>query len=149
VTGDSGARFDTGVDLTATWAVGWIVAFTIPVLLAVILRGTDAWPIAVAAGWVAVLVFVPGLGRSVAEFGWWGLGAIGLVAWGVRDGRVERINLGAAAFAVTILAFYFSRVMDKLGRSAFLLVLGLLFLAGGWALERMRRQLVARSREAR
>jgi uncharacterized membrane protein len=92
---------------------------------------------------------VPALSRGAATFGWWGIGALGLVAWGMRDSRIERINLGAAAFAVTVLAFYFSRVMDKLGRSASLLLLGLLFLGGGWALERMRRQLVARTREGR
>ena len=136
-------------DMSRTWVVGWLVAFAVPVALAVVLRGSEAWPQPVAAAWVAGLVFVPGLGRGVIAFGWWAMAALGLIAWGVRDGRAERINLGAAAFAVTVLAFYFSRVMDKLGRSAFLLLLGLLFLGGGWALERMRRQLVARSREAR
>jgi len=58
--------------------------------------------------------------------------------------RKERINLGVAGFALTILFFYFSNVMDKLGRSASLIGLGLLFLLGGWLLERTRRQLVAR-----
>jgi len=33
--------------------------------------------------------------------------------------------------------------MDRLGRSASLVGLGLLFLGGGWALERTRRRLVA------
>ncbi len=42
------------------------------------------------------------------------------------------------------IIFYFSDVMDKLGRSASLIGLGVLFLFGGWALERTRRQLVAR-----
>jgi uncharacterized membrane protein len=135
--------------LTTTWIAGWTIAFGGPLLLAAVLRRKDAWPTAIAALWIAALVFVPDLGRGVGSFGWWGLGAIGLIAWGVRDGRVERINLGAAAFALTILVFYFSRVMDKLGRSAFLLILGLLFLGGGWALERMRRTLVARTREGR
>ena len=133
-------------ELDLAWAIGWTVALGGPLLLAAVLRRTGAWPNAVASLWVAGLVFVPGLGREVAAFAWWGLGAIGLVAWGVRDGRVERINLGAALFAATVLVFYFSRVMDKLGRSASLLSLGLLFLVGGWALEQMRRRLVARSR---
>ena len=60
------------------------------------------------------------------------------------EARKERINLGVAGFALTILFFYFSNVMDKLGRSASLIGLGLLFLLGGWLLERTRRQLVAR-----
>ena len=43
-----------------------------------------------------------------------------------------------------MLWFYFSNVMDKLGRAASLAGLGILFLAGGSALERVRRRLVAR-----
>jgi hypothetical protein len=54
--------------------------------------------------------------------------------------------MGMAAVAITVLTFYFSEVMDKLGRSASLIGLGVLFLAGGWALERLRRQLVAGTR---
>ena len=57
--------------------------------------------------------------------------------------RAERINLGVAGFALTVLVFYFSSVMDRLGRSASLVGLGLLFLVGGWALEHTRRRLVA------
>ena len=140
--------YDSRAMPDAVWTVGWTLAFAGPLALAAQLRRMDAWPIAIAAAWVAMLVFVPALGRDVPAFLWWGLGAIGLVAWGVFDARVERINLGAIAFAVTVLFFYFSHVMDKLGRSASLLTLGLLFLGGGWALERMRRQLIARSREA-
>jgi uncharacterized membrane protein len=64
----------------------------------------------------------------------------------LRDSRTERINLGAAFFAATVLTFYFSQVMDKLGRSASLVGLGVLFLGGGWALERMRRKLVEQAR---
>ena len=62
---------------------------------------------------------------------------------GIRDGRAERVNLAVAGLAVTVLVFYFSSVMDKLGRSASLIGVGLLFLGGGWALERMRRRLLA------
>ncbi len=36
--------------------------------------------------------------------------------------------------------------MDKLGRSASLIGLGVLFLAGGWALEQMRRRLVLQAK---
>ena len=72
----------------------------------------------------------------MALYPWWVIGAVGLVAWGISEGRSERVNMGAALFAATVVAFYFSEVMDKLGRSASLIGLGLLFLAGGWALER-------------
>jgi len=71
-----------------------------------------------------------------------GLG-LGLIGWGMLERRAERINLGVAGFALTVLLFYFSSVMDRLGRSASLVGLGLLFLGGGWALERTRRRLVA------
>ena len=71
-----------------------------------------------------------------------------MVGWGLLERRSERINLGVAGFALTVIIFYFSDVMDKLGRSASLIGLGVLFLFlflfGGWALERARRQLVAR-----
>jgi hypothetical protein len=73
--------------------------------------------------------------------------AVGVIAWGVLDRRAERINLGIAGFALTVLVFYFSDVMDKLGRSASLIVLGLLFLGGGYLLEQARRRLVATVRE--
>ena len=146
---ESGRRYDSTPHLDATGVTGWIVAFAGPLLVAAALRRREAWPIAVAALWAAAVAWIPALGSDTPAFAWWGLGAIGLVAWGVYDTRVERINLGAAFFAATVLVFYFSQVMDKLGRSASLLTLGLLFLVGGWALERMRRTLVARSREGR
>lgn len=46
------------------------------------------------------------------------------------------------AFAMAVMWFYFSSVMDKLGRSLGLIGLGILFLAGGWVLEQTRRRLV-------
>jgi hypothetical protein len=56
--------------------------------------------------------------------------------------------MGAAIFAATILTFYFSQVMDKLGRSASLIGFGVIFIAGGWALERVRRRLVLQTKDA-
>jgi uncharacterized membrane protein len=80
----------------------------------------------------------------LGPYGLCALGAVGLIAWGLNEGRKERINLGVAGFALTVLVFYSSTVMDKLGRSASLIGLGLLFLLGGWAMEKTRRRLVAR-----
>jgi uncharacterized membrane protein len=54
------------------------------------------------------------------------------------------VNLGVAAFALSVLFFYFDSFMDKLGRSASLLTLGIVCLAGGYALEVTRRRLMAR-----
>jgi len=129
-----------------TLAVGCGVAFGVPLLLAARLRGTDAWPNAVAAVWIVALFVVRPVVGGIAVYAWWALGSIGLVGWGLWDSRSERINLGAAFFAATVLTFYFSQVMDKLGRSASLVGLGVLFLGGGWALERMRRRLVEQAR---
>ena len=66
-----------------------------------------------------------------------------LVWWGIRNSAKPLINYGMAMFALTVMWFYFSSVMDKLDRSLGLIVLGILFLAGGWALEYTRRRIVA------
>ena len=71
-----------------------------------------------------------------------GAAAIFLVAWGVRMAARPLVNYGMVAFACTVVWFYFSDVMDKLGRSLGLIMLGVLFLAGGWLLERTRRRLI-------
>jgi uncharacterized membrane protein len=135
------------VDISmALLATGWIVAFGVPLALAVLLRGADAWPIGVAALWVAILLQLDRLPIDVAPYVWWAAGALALVAWGIRESRTERINMAVVIFAATVGAFYFSEVMDKLGRAASLIGFGLLFLAGGWALERTRRSLVAQAR---
>ena len=63
--------------------------------------------------------------------------------WGVRERSRALINYGVVAFALTVLWFYFSNIMDKLDRSLSLIVLGVLFLSGGWALEKLRRRMVA------
>jgi len=65
-----------------------------------------------------------------------------LAWWGVREASRALVNYGIAAFALTVMWFYFSDVMGKLDRSLGLIVLGVLFLAGGWGLEITRRRLV-------
>jgi uncharacterized membrane protein len=66
-----------------------------------------------------------------------------LAWWGVREGSRAVVNFGIGAFALTVMWFYFSDIMGKLDRSLGLIGLGVLFLAGGWVLERMRRRLLA------
>jgi uncharacterized membrane protein len=131
---------------------GYAVAYGGPLILSYLLRGKQAWINGVAAVWVVVLNMVLNIFARESSnpliYLWCGVGAAGLVAWGMYERRGERVNLGMAAFAITILCFYFSSVMDKLGRSASLIGLGVLFLAGGWALERLRRKLVAQMRAA-
>ena len=135
---------------------GWAIAISAPLVLAFALRKSAAWTNAIAAVWVLVIgtfrathedssgnlsIFA---WNSLGPYFWGGVGALAMVGWGLHERRRERINLGVVGFALTVIIFYFSNVMDKLGRSASLIGLGVLFLFGGWALERARRQLVAR-----
>jgi uncharacterized membrane protein len=135
---------------------GWAIAICAPLALAFVLRKSAAWTNAVAAIWVLVIATFRAphsdtdgkltiyAWDSLGPYFWAGVGALAMVGWGLLERRRERINLGVAGFALTVIIFYFSDVMDKLGRSASLIGLGVLFLFGGWVLERTRRQLVAR-----
>ena len=67
-----------------------------------------------------------------------------LIWWGVSKASRGLVNFGIIAFGATVAWFYFSNLFDKLGRSLGLIGLGILFLAGGWALEKTRRGLLAR-----
>ncbi|HET8668440.1 MAG TPA: DUF2157 domain-containing protein [Terriglobales bacterium] len=127
----------------------WAFALILPVALAWFLRRRAAWMNGVAAVWVLVLAYSHFIGAN----SWWNklsayplaaLGAAGLVAWGMQEDRKACINLGLAGFALTVMFFYFSEVMGKLGRSAALIGLGLVFLLMAWALEKTRRKLMAR-----
>jgi len=129
-------------------SVGVLIAYLIPLTTAWILRRKGAiW----SAGF-AIWAFVVGtldnakIFENLEMYALFAAGSIALVFWGLREQRRERINLGVAGFAITIIAFYFSAVMDKLGRSASLVGFGLIFLLGGWKLEQLRRKLVERTK---
>jgi len=138
-------------------AFGWAMVFCLPLALAASLRKRAAVINLGAAAWVwalgAVSVWSDNpsgaqyIVQTVGPYLFCGLGAVGMVVWGIHEARKDRINLGIIGFAITILTFYFSTMMDKLGRSASLIGLGLLFLLGGWELERLRRRLVAQVRK--
>jgi len=66
-----------------------------------------------------------------------------VVAGGMRFTNKDAINAGVIVFGLTVAFFYFSTVMDKLGRSLSLIGLGVLLLGGGFLLERTRRRLLA------
>jgi uncharacterized membrane protein len=66
-----------------------------------------------------------------------------LIWWGVRQASRGLVNFGIIAFGICVAWFYFSNVFDKFGRSLGLIGLGVLFLAGGWVLEKTRRGLLA------
>ncbi|MEW6220996.1 MAG: DUF2157 domain-containing protein [Thermodesulfobacteriota bacterium] len=128
--------------------LGRTLAVALPLLAAFGLRRRAAWLNGVAALWVLAL----GQTRWTMGSGWqdlgpyalWALGGLALIAWGLAEEHRERINLGVAGFALTVIAYYFSTVMDKLGRASSLIGLGLLFVLGGWLLEKVRRRLLAR-----
>jgi uncharacterized membrane protein len=132
----------------------WIIAIGGPLGLALLLRTTASWMNAISALWVLSL----GLVTPHRAFRWdswdvlgiyiWAaIGAFSVIAWGIAERRRERINLGVAGFGITVLFFYFSNVMDKLGRAASLIGIGALLIFGGWGLELARRSLVARMQE--
>ncbi len=125
--------------------VGWAVALLLPCAAALLLRRRDAlWSIG-AVAWTGLLgACNQGTVGHQLVYLCCALGAIGLAWWGIQESRPERINLAIAGFALNVLCFYFSDVMDKMGRSASLMVMGVLFLGGGWLLERTRRGLLAR-----
>jgi len=128
-------------------AAGLLIAFALPLLAAWLLRGKAImWNLGFAL-WIFLVAFLDyrDVFQNMALYGAYALAAVGLVYWGLQEQRRERINLGVAGFAITITVFYFSSVMDKLGRSASLVGFGLLFLLGGWKLEQLRRKLVART----
>ena len=141
----------------ATWLVGWVVALAGPLVFAWLLRGRAAWINVLWGAWAYALILSAGhspsfgsggyhrqLAATLALYALCAVGSVGLVAWGLYEKRKERLNLGIAGFAISVLFFYFDSFMDKLGRSASLLILGILCLAGGYALEVTRRRLMAR-----
>jgi uncharacterized membrane protein len=133
----------------AGWrAVAWVAAIGVPLLAGAWLRGgRAAWPLLPAAAVVVVIATLDAddRGQLLLLHILYAALAAGLVWWGVRDRHRLRVNLGVLAFALNVLAFYYGSVFDKLGRSLGLIGLGVLFVAGGWALERVRRRLLART----
>jgi uncharacterized membrane protein len=144
---------------TRMW--GWVDIAALPVALAFIRLRKSLVPVAVAIGFCIAL---PWCQRIWTEYYNYGdnhssyvrnepnLAAHALVAafalfiiwWGVRQASKALVNLGIVGFAIAVGWFYFSDIFDKIGRSLGLIGLGILFLAGGWALEKMRRGLITR-----
>ena len=145
---------------TRVWA--WIAIAAIPLVIAAFHGHKGLIPIAAAIGFVIALPWcyrtwtesynVPNgpnvtyvrtspnlLAHAlVATF------AVFLCWWGVRLISRALVNLGIVGFAAAVVWFYSSDIMSELSRSLGLIGLGILFLAGGWALEKMRRRILER-----
>ena len=143
---------------TRTW--GWVFIAVIPLLFAVFKFFKSVIPVAAAICFSIALPWCLTIKTYHNDFGEFhntythsepNLAAHALVAafgvfiiwWGVRHVSQVLVNLGILGFAIAVGWFYFSDIMDKFGRSLGLIGLGVLFLAGGWALEKMRRKLLA------
>jgi len=140
---------------------GWIVIAAIPLLVSLFRFQKSTIPVLIS---LVFVILLPWCTHSWTQYYNYGanhgsytrtmpnLAAHTLVAafcvlfiwWGVRHASRALVNLGIVGFGITVAWFYFSDLFDKMGRSLGLIGLGVLFLAGGWALEKMRRGLLAR-----
>jgi uncharacterized membrane protein len=130
--------------MIATLAGGWVwerrsvipavavmvMMFVLPWLRAKV-HGEEAWQRGYTYEVPSLLAYVV-VAATAMIFVW----------WGVQERSRAVVNYGIAVFAITVGWFYFSSLMDKLGRSLGLIGLGILFLLGGWLLERFRRRLM-------
>lgn len=143
---------------TRVW--GWIIIAAIPLLFSMARLRKSTIPVLAAIAFVIVLPWCERVWTEHYNYGTTygsytrnepNLLAHALVAgfcvfliwWGVREVSRGLVNFGIVAFGMTVAWFYFSNVFDKFGRSLGLIGLGILFLAGGWALEKTRRGLLA------
>jgi len=131
-------------------ALGFATAYLPVLAIAAFTRRMRALPIFGAAIWVFVLPFLSrhDMDKNLWLYLWIALGACAFCYWGVEENRKLFINWGTVIFALDLIAFYFSNVLDKLGRSLGLILLGAIFLAGGWVLNRLRTDLIARAAAA-
>lgn len=149
-TGDAGRWFfsySPPLPQTTVW-LGYAVAYLPVLVLSFVTRRMAALNMVLATVWVAVLAMLSGQHNPEDHpwlYLWTTAGAFALCLWGVRENRKVFINYGTAIFAITLIAFYFSQVMDKFGRSMGLIMLGVVFLGGGWILHHLRSGLIARA----
>jgi uncharacterized membrane protein len=162
--------------LSDGWTMQWMETAMVPVelratcalVIVVTLAGVWWWrrssvvPVAMVAAVSYALPWIPkdvvlkseyGLqpwkhvGPGLLMYGVVVMACAGLVWWGLRMRSRAVVNFGIGGFAATVLWFYLSSLLDKLGRSLGLIGLGFVFLAGGWALERLRRRLMSELKE--
>jgi hypothetical protein len=131
--------------------LGYAAAYVPVLALAVLIRKQRSIAMFAAALWVLLLTVLgnqPHPEHNLWMIAWVGLGACAFCYWGVSENRSLFINFGTVIFALDVIWFYFSDVLDKLGRSVGLILLGVIFLAGGWLLNNLRSNLIARAAAA-
>jgi uncharacterized membrane protein len=143
---------------TRMW--GWALIAVLPLCFSVIRLRKSSVPVAVGIVFAIALpwcqrvwtenynygVYHQTYNRSEANLAAHALVAafcVFLVWWGVHHASRALVNLGIVGFAIAVGWFYFSDIYGAASRSLALIGLGVLFLAGGWALEKMRRGLLA------
>ena len=129
-------------------AIGYGIAYAPALAIAAAVRKKGSLGVFASAAWIAILAAISRARGNWDDpwiYIWAGFGACGLCFWGVQANRKLFINFGIVLFALTVIAFYFSEVLDKFGRSMGLILLGVVFLAGGWVLHRLRSELLARA----
>jgi uncharacterized membrane protein len=139
---------------------GWVDIAALPLLLALFRLRKSLIPVAAS---LVFAIALPWCSRTWTEYYNYGVShgsytrtdpnlaahalvtafTIFIIWWGVRESSRALVNLGIVGFAISVGWFYFSDLYDKMGRSLGLIGLGVLFLAGGWALEKTRRSLLA------
>ncbi len=129
----------------------WSIALGLPLALGAILMGRRAAYLILPVLWSIALAQFSwhDSADKIALYALYIVGAFLVAIWGIKEQRRSCINLGVIGFALTLMFFYFSDVYDKLGRSLGLIGMGIVFLGGGWALERVRRRLLANMKGAR
>ncbi len=149
---------------TCVWA--WIAIAAVPIIVAAFHAHKGLVPLAAAIAFVIALPWCYSTRTETVNWAdgsshlWTGtrpnLAAHALVAafavflcwWGVRMISRALVNLGIVGFAAAVFWFYFSDIYNDHQRALGLIGLGILFLAGGWALEKMRRRILARMAQA-
>jgi uncharacterized membrane protein len=131
----------------APFTDAWLVLLPLP--LAYVLRTRESWPMLAGVVLIVLQVLAGANKMAIGSYLVAGAASVALAGWGVTELRKERVNLGLVGFVITVVTFYFSYVADAINRSLGLIVLGVVFLAGGWQLERLRRKLMRRIEEGR
>jgi uncharacterized membrane protein len=127
----------------------WSIAGLLPLAFAVLLRGRGAALSCLAIVWALLAAYLGGggSGNHLYWYGWCVVGSIGLALWGSVELRMERVNLGIAAFVLALAFFVASKEMARFGRSKGMVLVLVVLVGGGWFLARTRRQVIAKSRE--